>query len=85
LALPEETPLLSAGIIGLVLHIHTAKEEVQIKKIKGRCEKDGTVNKKINILSSNQEGICVLKTTRVLCCEKYAEYGKLGHFTIRDQ
>ena len=32
LQLPEETPLLSAGVVGLVLHIHTAKEEVEIKK-----------------------------------------------------
>ena len=51
LQLPEETPLLSAGVVGLVLHIHTAKEEVEIKKIKGRLE-NGKVNKKQCLLAS---------------------------------
>ena len=47
--------------------------------------KPGEINKKAKVLSSLQTGIVILKTTRRLCCEKFAEYPKLGHFTIRDQ
>ena len=54
LSLPEETPILSAGSKGLILHVHTAKEEIEIKKIKGVFDKETKkLNKKIKVLSSH--------------------------------
>jgi translation elongation factor EF-1alpha len=94
LNLPEENPVLSAGSTGLILHIHTAMEEIELKKIRGVFagseDKDGKqkLNKKLSVLGSHQTGIVVIKAIhRELCVEKFSEnqYPKLGHFTIRDQ
>lgn len=85
LSLLEENPVLCAGSEGLILHIHTAKEEVEIKKIRGVNDKEtGELNKKIKVIGSHQTGIVVFKTSKKLCCEKFNVHKKLGYFTIRD-
>jgi len=66
------------------MHVHTAKEEVEIQKVKGVYDGEGNLNKKINVLKSFDTGVVVLKAKRSLCVEKFSDYPKLGHFTIRD-
>ena len=72
----------------LVMHLHTLMEEVIVKKIKSRVDKEGNEDlkfkkKKIKKLQSQDKGTVILKTKTPICLEKYNEFSELGRFTLR--
>lgn len=72
----------------LIMHLHTALEEVTVKKIKKRIDRDGNEDKefrkkKIKKLQSQERGEIILKTNLPICLEKYSEFSELGRFTLR--
>ena len=72
----------------LVMHLHTLLEEVTVKKIKSRVDKEGNEDKefrkkRIRKLQSQDRGTVILKTKGPICLEKYKEFSELGRFTLR--
>ena len=72
----------------LVMHLHTVLEEVTVKKIKSRVDREGNEDKefrkkRIRKLQSQDRGTVILKTRGPICLEKYTEFSELGRFTLR--
>jgi len=72
----------------LIMHLHTLLEEVTVKKIKSRVDKEGNEDKefrkkRIRKLQSQDRGTVILKTKGPICLEKYKEFSELGRFTLR--
>jgi peptide chain release factor subunit 3 len=72
----------------LVMHLHTVLEEVTVKKIKSRVDKEGNEDKefrkrRIRKLQSQDRGTVILRTKAPICLEKYNEFSELGRFTLR--
>jgi peptide chain release factor subunit 3 len=72
----------------LIMHLHTLLEEVTVKKIKSRVDREGNEDKdfrkrRIRKLQSQDRGTIILKTKGPICLEKYKEFSELGRFTLR--
>lgn len=83
----QPTQIFNEGFT-LIMHLHTVLEEVTVKKIKSRVDKEGTEDKefrkkRIRKLQSQDRGTVILKTKTPICLEKYAEFSELGRFTLR--
>lgn len=83
----DHKALFTAGY-SAVLHIHTAEEEVQVVKLCSELDKKtGEVKPgpPPRFVKSGALCVCVLKTTRTICVEKFENLQQLGRFTLRDE
>jgi peptide chain release factor subunit 3 len=83
----EATQIFNEGFT-LIMHLHTLLEEVTVKKIKSRVDREGNEDKefrkrRIRKLQSQDRGTVILKTKGPICLEKYKEFSELGRFTLR--
>lgn len=72
----------------LVMHLHTVLEEVTVKKIKSRVDREGKEDvefrkRRIRKLQSQDRGTVILKARGPICLEKFNEFSELGRFTLR--
>ncbi|SCV04659.1 LAMI_0H17898g1_1 [Lachancea mirantina] len=86
IAIVELKSIISAGF-SCVMHVHTAIEEVTIKRLLHKLEK-GTNRKSKKPPAFAKKGmkiIAVIETEEPICAETYDDYPQLGRFTLRDQ
>ena len=79
--------LFTAGY-SAVLHLHTAEEEVVVAKLVAELDKKTGEPKPggpPRFVKSGALCVCVLKTTRSVCVEKFENMQQLGRFTLRDE
>lgn len=83
LELPETKPLMASGYT-CVMHFHTTIEECQLDLI---CEIDKKTKeeKKVKFLKSFSRARILIKTTNLMCGEKFERMPTLGRFTLRDE
>lgn len=83
----EAHSLFTAGY-SAILHVHTAQEEVTVKKLVAEVDKK-TGEAKVGapapkFMKSGGFCIAVLETTQAVCVEKFEAMQQLGRFTLRD-
>lgn len=79
--------LFTAGY-SAVLHLHTAEEEVVVAKLVAELDKKTGEPKPggpPRFVKSGALCVCVLKTVRTVCVEKFENMQQLGRFTLRDE
>lgn len=83
----EAHSLFTAGY-SAVLHVHTAQEEVVVKKLVAEVDKKtGEARTDVpapRFMRSNGLCIAVLETAQAVCVEKFDAMQQLGRFTLRD-
>lgn len=83
----DHRALFTAGY-SAVLHLHTAEEEVQVVKLVAELDKKSGEPKPGGppmFVKSGSLCVCVLKTTRSICVEKFEVLQQMGRFTLRDE
>ena len=83
----DHKALFTAGY-SAVLHIHTAEEEVTVVKLCAELDKKTGEPKPgpaPRFVKSGALCVCVLKTARSICVEKFDALQQLGRFTLRDE
>ena len=89
LELLEHKTLFTAGYKA-VIHIHAVTEECEVLKIvheidgKTRKPKEKKKGQAV-FLKSGSLAVVRIKTSGIICCEKYADVPSLGRFTLRDE
>ena len=89
LELLEHKTLFTAGYKA-VIHIHAVTEECEVIKIvheidgKTRKPKEKKKGQAV-FLKSGSLAVVRIKTSGIICCEKYADVPSLGRFTLRDE
>lgn len=70
-----------------MMHIHTAEEEVTVKKLLTELDKKtGELKTKLpRFVKSGAVCTVRLQVPRSLCVEAYADFPQLGRFTLRDE
>jgi peptide chain release factor subunit 3 len=73
-----------------VIHIHAVTEECEVVKvvheIDGKTRKPKEKKKgQAVFLKSGSLAVVRIKTSGIICCEKYADVASLGRFTLRDE
>ena len=89
LELLEHKTLFTAGYKA-VIHIHAVTEECEVVKvvheIDGKTRKPKEKKKgQAVFLKSGSLAVVRIKTSGIICCEKYADVASLGRFTLRDE
>ena len=89
LELLEHKTLFTAGYKA-VIHIHAVTEECEVVKvvheIDGKTRKPKEKKKgQAVFLKSGSLAVVRIKTSGIICCEKYADVPSLGRFTLRDE
>jgi len=89
LELLEHKTLFTAGYKA-VIHIHAVTEECEVVKIvheiDGKTRKPKEKKKGAPVfLKSGSLATVRIKTSGIICCEKYADVPSLGRFTLRDE
>lgn len=82
----EAHSLFTAGY-SAVLHVHTAQEEVRVKKLVSELDKKtGEVKPGPAPVFMKSGGLCVavLEVTQNICIDKFENQQQLGRFTLRD-
>jgi peptide chain release factor subunit 3 len=83
----DHKALFTAGY-SAVLHIHTAEEEVTVVKLCSEIDKktgEAKPGPPPRFVKSGALCVCVLKTSRSICVEKFEQLQQLGRFTLRDE
>ncbi len=83
----DHKALFTAGY-SAVLHMHTAEEEVVVAKLVAELDKKTGEPKPggpARFVKSGALCVCILKTTRSICVEKFETMQQLGRFTLRDE
>ncbi len=83
----DHKALFTAGY-SAVLHLHTAEEEVVVAKLVSELDKKTGEPKPggaPRFVKSGALCVCILKTTRSICVEKFETMQQMGRFTLRDE
>jgi len=79
--------LFTAGY-SAVLHVHTAEEECTVVKLVSELDKktgEPKPGEAPRFVKSGSLCVCVLKTNRSICVEKFEVLQQMGRFTLRDE
>lgn len=84
LDIPEGKKGIMASGYTCMMHFHTIIDEVSIDVVAEIDVKTKT-EKKVKFLRSQSRAKVIIKTSKVICGEKFANFATLGRFTLRDE
>lgn len=83
LELPETKPIMATGYT-CIMHYHTTIEECTIT-IMAEIDKKTKEENKVKFIKSNTRAKVLIKTSNIICGEKFETYQTLGRLTLRDE
>lgn len=69
-----------------IIDCHTSHTACRFDKIKAKIDKrsGAVLEENPTVIKSNDSALVVLKPTKPMCCEAFADYPPLGRFAVRD-
>ena len=84
LDIPEGKKGIMASGYTCMMHYHTITDEVSID-ILAEIDKKTKTEKKCKFLRSQSRAKVIIKSSKVVCGEKFDKFATLGRFTLRDE